>query len=118
MNIQIFGLRKCKDSQKAERFFKERRIQLQFCDLSVKNISKGELDAVTRVIPLVDLINTASKQYEKRNLKYIVHDIAEVLLEDSLLMKTPVVRFGAKVTVGYCPDIWTDWISLKGTQKN
>ena len=55
----------------------------------------------------------AGKQYEKRNLKYIVHNIAEVLLEDSLLLKTPIVRFGAKVTVGYNPDVWSDWISSK-----
>ena len=114
MNIQIFGLKKCKDSQKAERFFKERRVQVQFCDLNVKNISKGELDAVVRVIPLENLIDTKSKQYEKKNLKYIVHNIAEVLLEDSLLIRTPIVRFGAKATVGYCPDVWGDWINNKG----
>ena len=113
MNIQIFGLKKCKDSQKAERFFKERRIQTHFCDLNVKNISKGELNAVVRVIPLENLIDTNSKQYEKKNLKYIVHDIAEVLLEDPLLIKTPIVRFGTKITVGYCPDVWGDWIPAK-----
>lgn len=114
MNIQIFGLKKCKDSQKAERFFKERKIQLQFCDLKIKNISKGELNAITRIIPLENLIDTESKQYDQRNLKYIVHDIAEVLLEDSLLLKTPIVRFGTKATVGYCPNIWNDWICENG----
>ena len=113
MSIQIFGLKKCKDSQKAERFFKERRIQVHFCDLNVKNISKGELDAVVRVIPLENLIDTKSKQYEKKNLKYIVHNISEVLLEDPLLIKTPIVRFGSKAAVGYCPDTWNDWISPK-----
>ena len=119
MNIQIFGLKKCNDSQKAERFFKERKIQTHFCDLKIKNISKGELNAVTRIIPLEDLIDTKSKQYEKKNLKYIIHDIAEVLLEDSLLLKTPIVRFGTKATVGYCPDTWTDWIfpkNIKNTE--
>ena len=110
MNVQIFGLKKCKNSQKAERFFKERKIQVHFCDLNVKNISKGELNAIIRSIPLENLIDTASKQYEKRNLKYIVHDIALVLLEDSLLFKTPIIRFGTKATVGYCPDIWNSWI--------
>ena len=30
MNIQIFGTKKCNDTKKAERFFKERGIKLQF----------------------------------------------------------------------------------------
>ena len=30
MNIQIFGTKKCNDTKKAERFFKERGIKYQF----------------------------------------------------------------------------------------
>ena len=33
MNIQIFGTKKCQDTRKAERYFKERRIKFQFIDL-------------------------------------------------------------------------------------
>lgn len=32
------------------------------------------------------------------------------LLDDSLLLKTPVVRNGSKCTVGYDPDTWKKWI--------
>jgi arsenate reductase len=39
MNIQIIGTKKCKETQKAERFFKERRIKFQFRDLNLKGIS-------------------------------------------------------------------------------
>ena len=38
MNIQIFGTKKCKDTQKAERFFKERKIQFHFRDLTIKGL--------------------------------------------------------------------------------
>ena len=31
MNIQIFGTKKCNDTKKAERFFKERGIKFQLC---------------------------------------------------------------------------------------
>ena len=41
MNIQIFGIKKCNDTKKAERFFKERRIPYQFIDLKEKSLSKG-----------------------------------------------------------------------------
>ena len=33
MNIQIFGTKKCNDTKKAERFFKERGIKYQFIDM-------------------------------------------------------------------------------------
>ena len=33
MNIQIWGRKKCFDTKKAERWFKERRIKVQYIDL-------------------------------------------------------------------------------------
>ena len=32
MNVQIFGTKKCNDTKKAERFFKERGIKYQFIE--------------------------------------------------------------------------------------
>ena len=42
--IQIFGTKKCNDTKKAERFFKERNIKIQFIDMKEKGMSKGELN--------------------------------------------------------------------------
>ena len=36
MNIQIFGTKKCNDTKKAQRYFKERGIKFQFIDMSEK----------------------------------------------------------------------------------
>ena len=41
MNIQIFGTKKCNDTKKAQRFFKERGIKFQFIDMKEKGMSKG-----------------------------------------------------------------------------
>jgi arsenate reductase len=111
MNIQILGTKKCNDTRKAERFFKERRIPFHFRDLNEKGVSKGELQNIEQVILLEELINKDGKQFQKRNLSYIVFNIEEELLNDSLLFKTPIVRNGKLATVGYKPDIWTDWIN-------
>ena len=43
MNIQIFGTKKCNDTKKAERFFKERGIKFQFIDMKEKGMSKGRV---------------------------------------------------------------------------
>jgi Spx/MgsR family transcriptional regulator len=111
MNIQIFGTRKCNDTKKAQRFFKERGINIHFRDLSEKGVSRGELENIRRVFDLDELIDREGKQYRKRNLEYINHNVEEELLEDGLLFKTPIVRNGHKVTIGYQPDTWKDWLS-------
>jgi arsenate reductase-like glutaredoxin family protein len=110
MNIQIFGLKKCQDTRKAERYFKERAIAYQFVDLTVRGLSKGELAKVQAAVGLENLIDTAGKEYEKRNLKYIIHNREELLLKYPRLLKTPIVRNGPKATVGYCPEIWQSWL--------
>ncbi|KUO59317.1 ArsC family transcriptional regulator [bacterium BRH_c32] len=109
MNIQIFGTVKCFDTKKTERFFKERKIPYHFRNLAEKGISPGELDSIKRVYTVEDLIDTEGKRYRERNLKFMTHDIETELLNDPLLFKTPIVRNGKEVTLGYQPDIWKKW---------
>lgn len=110
MNIQIFGTKKCQDTRKTERYFKERKISYQFIDLMIKGLSKGELNSVQRFIPLKNLIEIQGKEYQKRNMQYIVHNTENMLLQYPLLFKTPIVRNGtAAATVGYCPELWKEW---------
>lgn len=110
MNIQIIGTKKCKDTQKTERFFKERRIPFHFRDLNEKGLTKGEFENISRVIPLNDLIDRESKRFKDRGMQFMVFDIEEELLSDPLLLKTPIVRNEKWVTVGYQQNIWKSWI--------
>lgn len=110
MNIQIIGTKKCKETQKAERFFKERRISFHFRDLNEKGLTKGELENISRAIPVEDLIDRESKRYKERGMQYMKFDIEEELLSDPLLLKTPIVRNERLVTVGYKPEVWKEWI--------
>lgn len=112
MNIQIFGLKKCSETRKAQRFFKERRIPFHFIDLSQKEMSKGELRSVAARVPLEDLIDTASKRFVEKGLTHASLHAARIetlLLEDALLIRTPVVRNGKDATVGHCPEVWKTW---------
>ena len=112
MNIQIIGTKKCRDTQKAERFFKERKVSYHFRDLNEKGISKGELENIKQIIPIEELIDKEGYQFKKRGFEYMVYDIETELLEDSLLLKTPIVRNGRLATIGYKPEIWKEWIKL------
>lgn len=111
MNIQIFGVKKCFDTQKAERYFKERKIKYQFIDLNQKSLSKGELNSVKQSVKLIDLINSKAKEYNQLNLNHITGSTQreEILLKNPQLFNTPIVRNGRQATVGYKPEVWEKW---------
>ena len=111
MNIQIFGLKKCFDTKKAQRYFKERRIKYQFVDLAEKGLSKGELQSVKAAVGLNNIIDSEAKDYKRLNMDRIIGaDVKEeILLSNPSLYKTPIVRNGKQAVVGYQPDIWKSW---------
>ncbi|WP_333887360.1 arsenate reductase family protein [Clostridium sp.] len=111
MNIQIFGTRKCFDTKKAERYFKERKIKYQFIDLNQKGLSKRELESVKASVGLNNLINIKAKEYNALNMDKIRSSSVkeEILLDNPKLYKTPIVRNGKQATVGYEPEVWKNW---------
>ncbi|MBQ9898385.1 MAG: arsenate reductase family protein [Ruminococcus sp.] len=112
MNIQIFGTKKCFDTKKAERWFKERRIKYQMIDMKEKGMSRGELTSVAQAVGGMDrLINENTKDKDALALlRYLSDsDREEKLLENPQLIVTPVVRNGKKATIGFAPDVWEMW---------
>ena len=112
MNIQIFGTRKCFDTKKAERWFKERRVKYQMIDLKEKGMSRGELQSVVQAVKGLDrLLDPDAKDTQTLALvKYLVDaDMLDKVFENQQLIKTPVVRNGKQATVGYQPDVWKTW---------
>jgi Spx/MgsR family transcriptional regulator len=112
MNIQIFGTKKCNDTKKAERFFKERGIKYQFIDMKEKGMSKGELTSVAQANGGIDaMLDPNCKDQDTLALiRYIAEeDKLEKILENPQVIKTPVVRNGKQSTLGYQPDVWKKW---------
>ena len=112
MNLQIFGTKKCNDTKKAERFFKERGIKYQFIDMKEKSMSKGELTSVAQAVGGIEnLIDENCKDKDTLALiKYISEeDKFDKILENQQVIKTPVVRNGKQATIGYQPDVWKIW---------
>jgi arsenate reductase len=111
VNIQIFGVKKCFDTQKAERYFKERNIKYQLIDLKQKSLSKGEFESVKKSVGINDLINRNAKEYKQLNLDRIggISMREEILLKHPELFNIPIVRNGKQATVGYRPEVWKDW---------
>ena len=111
MNIQIFGTKKCSDTRKAERYFKERRIKYQMIDLREKKMSRGEFNSVKQAVGGIDsMINENAKDDVITLMKYLSDsDKEEKLIENQQVIKTPIVRNGRQATIGFCPDVWKNW---------
>lgn len=112
MNIQIFGTTKCFDTKKAQRYFKERNIKVQFIDLKEKGLCKGEYNSVKQAVGgLNTMLNANCKDKDALALiKYIAdEDKDDKALENQQVLKTPIVRNGKQATVGFCPDVWKEW---------
>lgn len=112
MNIQIFGTKKCFDTKKAERYFKERGIRIQMIDMKEKGMSKGEFNSVRQSVGGIEqMINPDARDKDLLALmQYLSEaDREEKLFENQHILKTPIVRNGKQATIGFCPDIWKTW---------
>ena len=111
MNIQIFGTKKCNDTKKAQRFFKERGIKsLSLSDKTKTKVKSGDELAAANG-GLENMVNPDAKDKDALALfKYTTEeDKLERLLDNQQLIKTPVVRNGQKSTLGYQPEVWKTW---------
>lgn len=111
MNIQIYSGKKNFDVQKAERFFKERRIPFQTYDLKKHRLGEREVQLMISVIGMEQLLDRTDPKVREHPACY--YNRADLLIpaiqESPWLMRTPLVRNGRKMTVGYQPDIWEQW---------
>lgn len=110
MNIQIIGTRSDPETRKAERFFKERTVPFHFVDLTERPLSRGEIEHIARAVAPEELVDRDGARFKRRSLAHMEFDPAKELAADPLLLRTPIVRNGAKATVGEASATWARWI--------
>lgn len=111
MNIQIYALKRNFDVQKAERYFKERKIPFQFVDLGRHKLGLRELENFKSQIGLRQMIDTESDLWKESTARFLTGDqaILEALQAQPKLLRLPIVRNGKLATIGYAPDTWAQW---------
>ncbi len=111
MNIQIYAHKRDFDVQKAERYFKERRIPFQFVDLNKHAMGLKELESVARQVGVKNMINLSDKDWQSHYVSQLTDMQAalEALRDNPKLLKTPIVRNGKLATIGFQPDTWAQW---------
>jgi arsenate reductase-like glutaredoxin family protein len=108
-NVQIFGLKNSQATRAAERFFKERRVPIQFVDLKQKPMAPGEIRRFTERFGLPALLDAEGKAFVDAGLKYMKMSDAEMLgriEREAGLLRLPLVRCGKLLSVGQDLEAW------------
>jgi len=114
MEVQIFGIKNDANVRKAERFFKERRARVHFVDFKQRAPSKGELRRFFQKFGEARLIDRESKRFRALGLHtayYGDERWMEIASDEPLVLRMPLVRRGADLTVGLAEDVWNEWFS-------
>ncbi|HZD05818.1 MAG TPA: ArsC/Spx/MgsR family protein [Longimicrobiales bacterium] len=113
MEVQIFGTRGDADTRKALRFFSERRIRAHFVDLRQRAASKGELRRFVERFGADALIDRDAARFRALGLHaahYGPDRWLEILAEEPLILRTPLVRWRQRLTVGLAEETWKAWV--------
>jgi len=117
LHVQIFGVQKSAATRAAERFFKERRISIQFVDLKKKAMAAGEIKRFIDRFGLEQLVDTKSAAYVDAGLQYLKLSEAELLQrmeQDPMLMRLPLVRCANRLSVGQDDAAWKAMLEETG----
>jgi arsenate reductase-like glutaredoxin family protein len=114
MEVQIFGTRKCADTRKAQRFFSERRVRAHFVNLAERAASRGELTRFVQRFGVSALVDVESLRYTALGLRAARLSDERwlaLLVDEPLLLRTPLVRYHQRLSVGLAESEWASWIT-------
>lgn len=114
MEVQIFGVKKSADTRKAQRFFAERRIKAHFVDLMERAASLGELRRFAQRFGVERIVDRDSRRFAELGLgpaRYGDERWLEILADEPLLLRMPLVRSGNLLSVGAAEGEWKSWIA-------
>jgi arsenate reductase-like glutaredoxin family protein len=112
MPIQVFGTRKSPATRAALRFFAERRVTVHFVDLVERAASPGELRRFVQKFGTAGLVDRDSRRFGElglRSARYGDERWLEILAEEPLLLRQPLVRNGNELTIGESTTMWKSW---------
>lgn len=109
---QIFGTKKCADTRKALRFFAERRVRTHFVDLAERGASIGELRRFAQKFGVAALIDRDSRRFAELGLRTALFGDErwlERMVEEPMILHTPLVRMGSRLAIGAAEPEWRRW---------
>jgi Spx/MgsR family transcriptional regulator len=114
LSVQIFGVKNSPATRAAERFFKERRVEIHLVDLKQKPITRGEIRRFVEKFGLDGLLDQEGTAYSDAGLKYLKLSEAQLLERierEPKLLRLPLVRAAKRLSVGHDEDSWKAMIA-------
>ncbi len=111
--VQVFGRKDSRDTQKALRFFSERRVPVHFVDVATRPPAPGELRRFAQRLGVAALFDTDGRRYRDLGLAYLRStddELMDRLIADPSLLRLPLVRSGTAFTVGSAEPTWAVWL--------
>ncbi|MBA3436172.1 MAG: arsenate reductase [Chloroflexi bacterium] len=113
----MFGRRDSRQTQRALRYFKERRVEVSLVDVAVRPPAPTELRRFIGRFGASAMLDTSSRLYRGQGLAYLRMDEAEMadrLLAEPRLLRLPLVRMGEQASVGVDEQAWRRWLLEDG----
>ncbi len=114
--VQIFGVKNSQATRAAERFFKERRIQIQMVDLKQRALAPGEIRRFVDKFGWTALLDSEGKAFLDAGLKYMKVSESELLTrieKEPLLLRLPLIRGANRLAIGKDEEGWKAMASPK-----
>lgn len=114
MDVQVFGVKNDADTRKALRFFQERRVKVHFVDFKVRAPARGELRRFVQKFGIDAVLDRSSKRFKALGLQsahYGEERWLEIAEAEPLILRIPLVRRQAQLTVGLAEESWKAWMA-------
>jgi arsenate reductase-like glutaredoxin family protein len=107
--VQVFGAPDSQATRAAQRFFRERRVEVQLIDVRRKPMAPAELRRFVDRLGARAVADEGSRAWRDAGLGYLRmadEELAERLLADQRLLRLPLVRIGNGVSAGRDEAAW------------
>ncbi|WP_194191703.1 arsenate reductase family protein [Clostridium chrysemydis] len=115
MSILFVEYPKCTTCRKAKKWLQEKGLEFIDRDIKEDNPSKEELKKWLEMsgLPIKKFFNTSGMLYREKGMKDKINTLSEeelldILSEDGMMVKRPIVVNGDKVLVGFKEAAWEE----------
>ncbi|MDX5439270.1 MAG: ArsC family reductase [Alteromonadaceae bacterium] len=111
--MKLYGIKNCDTVKKARKWLDDNGIAYEFHDFKKDGLTSEKLSQWEQAIGWETLINKRGTTWRKLpdELRDTINaqNAHQIMLENTSIIKRPVVERGDEVTVGFNADQWSTW---------
>ncbi|BAT60775.1 regulatory protein Spx [Variibacter gotjawalensis] len=108
--VTLYGIKNCDTMKKARTWLDAHKVTYAFHDYKASGIEQGKLEAWAKVVGWETLLNRAGTTFRKLpdddRADLTEEKAIALMVAQPSMIKRPVLERGAKITVGFKPEIY------------